>query len=96
MIYNGSRYATSNVFYDRDNDIVFLGNPKSLFSDKMGDIEIVFTSDMRVDLLAYKYYNDPQLDWVIMQANPQFASPEDIPVGSLIKIPAYWRVIENV
>lgn len=96
MIYKGSRYAYSDVFYDNDEDKVFLGTPKIVFTEEMGDIEIPFTSDMRLDLLAYKYYNDPQLDWVILQANPQFTTPEDITVGSLIKIPAFWRVMDNV
>ena len=42
----------------------------------------------RLDLLSYKYYNDPNYDWLILQANPQYDSLEfNIPNKSLLRIP---------
>lgn len=42
----------------------------------------------RLDLLSYQYYNDPNYDWLIMQANPQYGSLEyNIPNNSLLRIP---------
>jgi hypothetical protein len=42
----------------------------------------------RLDLLSYKYYNDPNYDWLIMQANPEYGSLEfNIPNKSLLRIP---------
>jgi hypothetical protein len=41
----------------------------------------------RIDNLAFKYYKDPTLAWVIMCANPEFENEFDIPVGSPIRIP---------
>jgi hypothetical protein len=42
----------------------------------------------RMDLLSYKYYNNPDYAWLIMQANPQYGSLEFlIPDGSEIRIP---------
>ena len=95
-VYEGSRYENSSVFYDEVNDKIFLGVPKEIFEKEINDITIPFTEGMRLDLLANQYYNDSQLDWVILQANPQYATSEDIQVGDLITIPAPWRVMENV
>ena len=42
----------------------------------------------RMDLLSYKYYNDPNYDWLILQANPEYGSLEfNIPNKSLLRIP---------
>jgi hypothetical protein len=42
----------------------------------------------RLDLLSYKYYNDPNYDWLILQANPEYGSLEfNIPNKSLLRIP---------
>ena len=38
--------------------------------------------------LSYKYYGDPNYDWLIMVANPQYGSMEfSIPNGVEIRIP---------
>ena len=42
----------------------------------------------RLDLLSYQYYGDPNYDWLIMQANPEYGSLEfKIPNGSRLRIP---------
>lgn len=42
----------------------------------------------RLDLLSYKYYNDPNYDWLILQANPECGSLEfQIPNNYLLRIP---------
>ena len=42
----------------------------------------------RLDLLSYQYYEDPNYDWLIMQANPEYGSLEyQIPNGSRLRIP---------
>lgn len=42
----------------------------------------------RLDLLSYNYYGDPNYDWLIMQANPQYGSMEfNIPDKAEIRIP---------
>ena len=95
-IFKGSRYKDSNFYYDNVYDKIYMGVPKEKFLPKIDDLTILFTADTRLDLLAQKYYKDPQLDWVILQANPQYYSPEDILAGDLIIIPAPWRVINNI
>jgi hypothetical protein len=44
--------------------------------------------ETRLDILSYQYYNDPNYDWLIMQANPQYGSLEfNIPDGARLRIP---------
>lgn len=41
------------------------------------DIYIVFDKNMmRLDMLSYKYYSDPNYGWLILQANPGYGSLE--------------------
>jgi hypothetical protein len=45
-------------------------------------------SKMRMDLLSYQYYNDPNFGWLILQANPQYGSLEFmIDSGVRLRIP---------
>ena len=43
---------------------------------------------MRFDKLSYKYYDNPDYGWLIMQANPEFGSIENfIQDGVVLRIP---------
>ena len=43
---------------------------------------------MRLDSISYKYYNNPDYAWLILQANPELGSIENfIPNGSVLRIP---------
>jgi hypothetical protein len=41
----------------------------------------------RLDLLAARFYGDPELSWVIANANPEVFYPDQIPVGTVLRIP---------
>lgn len=42
----------------------------------------------RLDIISYEYYGDPNYDWLIMLANPEYGSMEyRIPDGTLLRIP---------
>jgi phage tail protein X len=47
----------------------------------------VYQNGDRIDLLAYKYYGDPSMWWVILDANPQYLHPLEIPSGARLIIP---------
>lgn len=53
------------------------------------DLFIVYDKrTMRMDMLSYKYYGDPQYGWLILQANPQYGGFEfSIPDGVEYRIP---------
>ena len=43
---------------------------------------------MRMDMLSYKYYGDPNYDWLILQANPNLSGYQySIPDGVTLRIP---------
>lgn len=45
-------------------------------------------SKMRMDMLSYKYYGDPDYGWIILQANPHVSSMEYfIQDGAKVRIP---------
>lgn len=42
----------------------------------------------RLDLISYDYYKDPNYDWLILMANPEYGALEyEIPDGSELRIP---------
>ena len=50
--------------------------------------EVYKRGQSRLDLISYDYYGDPNYDWLIMAANPEFSSMEfDIPDQSQLRIP---------
>lgn len=50
--------------------------------------ETYIKGSTRLDILSYKYYNDSNYGWLIMQANPQYGSIEfEIPDRSKLRIP---------
>lgn len=58
---------------------------------KVSNSDLVITYEknrMRLDMLSYKYYADPNYAWLIMQANPFYGSMEfQIPDKVQIRIP---------
>ena len=82
-----------NSYYDRynkfrENNIIkvvpFISMPI-----ETNDIYITYNKNtMRMDTLSYKYYNDPNYGWLIMQSNPEYGSMEySIPDGVTLRIP---------
>jgi hypothetical protein len=59
----------------------------------ISDIYVYTTRGDRYDTLAFSYYNDPSLWWIISSANPSLGCDSLIPpYGSQIRIPAFSRV----
>lgn len=46
-----------------------------------------FEGRSRMDRIANRFYANPFYDFLILYANPQFLTPEDIPDGTVIRIP---------
>lgn len=87
-IFQNSRYANQSVLRLRFSDgvvypTVFRGTPPTAssflhYEVKVGD---------RFDLLAYAYFEDSTLWWLIADANPEVFYPDDLVPGSIIRIP---------
>lgn len=81
-------------YYDRYEKFKVNGiiQPKIPFMDiafSDSDIYIIYDKyKMRMDMLSYKYYGDPNFGWLILQANPGLGGYEfDIENGVTLRIP---------
>jgi len=63
------------------------------FEEQDDDILVTVEDGMRLDLLAYQYYGDAELMWVILQANDIFCYPYGVYVGKQIRLPHRDRVV---
>lgn len=91
MIYEGSRYSKTIVIDDKDTSVLSIRSrlPISLRNSQT----YIFSSGDRLDGLAKKFYNDTQLWWVILEANPKYRSELDINYGDELIIPDYAEVM---
>lgn len=61
--------------------------PVRLIKPAVTDIQHTLKQFESIDTLALKYYNDPNLEWVIMSANPQYSLSFAIPAGTVLVVP---------
>ena len=84
MIYSNSRYIKTNL-RSNEGQLVFEIRRRLTFVDTSD--YYVFTQGDRLDLLANKFYEDRQLWWVFLEANPQFRTGLEITPGTVLIIP---------
>lgn len=56
------------------------------------DLIYSLTSLDRLDNLAYRFYGEPRLRWVIMRMNGIFLDPNDVIPGEDIRVPTFARL----
>jgi len=71
----------------RYNVNVFVPQPTRKIIPAATDILHPLKLGERIDNLAYKFYKDQTLGWVIMSANPQFENEWEIPFGTVVRVP---------
>lgn len=91
MIFRNSRY-TKTPLYNRDGNLIFKIRTRNKVSEKQSMTHVYSEGD-RLDLLAFRYYADDQLWWVLLEANKQFRSEMDIPYGAELIIPSFDEVL---
>jgi hypothetical protein len=87
-----SRYRDCVVY--RDGEVQFLGaRPRLDTTPQPDDRFHVVTDGDRIDVLAYHYFGDATLWWLIADWN-DIAFPLDLPAsGTTLRIPSYARVM---
>lgn len=101
MIFKNTRAKGSHLLHDtefnkEDGGVKYLSPFRErIFDEELGDLKIVFSEGMRLDLLAEEYLGDASLDWVILDVNPKYLTPFDIKVGDVITIPLPQRVMND-
>lgn len=62
--------------------------PIITLNKKNSDYYDIYNQSNRLDLLSNKYYKNPNYDWLILLANPEYGSMEfNIPINAEIRIP---------
>lgn len=87
-----SRYNYSELFDG------FFGTrqPVKLRDNDSDSFHVVTDADSkRIDLIAWKYYRDVNLWWVIAEIN-NIINPLHIPAGTILRIPDYERVLMKI
>lgn len=93
MIYQDSRYENADVVRmqrDGKTRLTVVPQPQTVLSVLNFAYYTVVEGD-RIDQLAAMYLGDPELWWVIAEANPQRSFYEGLPVGALLRIPSGLR-----
>lgn len=94
MIFTGSRLEGCKLFYDNDHEMNYIAYLDLNVPTSDGDLVYKFKAGDRLDLLAERFYNDPQKSWVILQANPEYSFEYEIKIGDNIVIPQNAREVD--
>lgn len=90
MIYAHSRYDPSQTRFVLDRN----GEPHRAVSiPDFAPINFTSTQHVvmegeRLEYIAARHYADPELWWVIAAANPENFYPENLPAGTVLRIPS--------
>lgn len=91
-VFRGSRYEGCKLGID-PNGIQHLKSREISIKPEDSDYVIRFRIGDRLDIIADKFYGDSHLQWIILDANPQYYAPSDIKPGDYLVIPNPERVI---
>ena len=88
-----SRYNWSVLYVDNKNgDFWSTRQPLKLREHESDSFHVVTDADSkRIDLIAWKFYRDVRLWWVIAEFN-NIDNPLEILPGTTLRIPAYERI----
>jgi hypothetical protein len=90
-----SRYENTEIRNTNDGRRVYRSKiyPDIPLNDT--DIYVVTEADDRFDTLAYQYYEDASLWWIIASANNIHDAPFGIHDGTVLRIPTNYIEINN-
>ena len=81
------RYANISVTTRYDGKRVFLTTSYPIVSSSDSDIIVVSNEGDYLDTLAYKYYGDATLWWIIANVNNIGKGRLSVPTGTTLRIP---------
>jgi len=89
MIFTDSRYSTGDIMYANDSrsgtNCIMVNRVFPTGGQKFSTY--IWTSEDRIDLIAYQFYGSAELWWRIMDINPEISNPFSIAPGTVIRIP---------
>lgn len=90
-----NRYSVAKVDTRFDGKRVYKSVIYPSVSVDSSDVYVITNETMYLDTLAYKYYNDPSLWWIIALANNIGKGKLSVPVGLQLRIPGNVLKIIN-
>jgi hypothetical protein len=99
-IYDGSRYTNVYVYTDNweGKEVTAFHNRTINKINNEESYKHTWIEGDRLDILANRYYGDPQHWWFILDANPRFMQEHEIQNGDTLFIPSYAelrRIIQD-
>ena len=94
-----SRHNFSTLYLDKKNGDYYGTRQPINLRDHPTDMfhQVTEADSKRIEMIAWKYYNDVRLWWVIAEKNRNIVSnPLELQVGSILRIPSYERVMMQV
>lgn len=92
MVFEGSRYANGNLYFDADTKSPYIVIEDLTIEANSIDFYYQYKQWDRLDILAKTFYGNPQKKWIILNANPQYTTEFDIKAGDVILIPNAERM----
>ena len=92
MLYKGSRYTNTPLVID--GEIPTFSDRDLMDFNYQNSKSHIWTEGDTIDGVAFAYYGNSQLWWVIMDANVKYQFPTDIRVGDIVLIPAMTEVLD--
>lgn len=94
-VYENSRYKKTYII-QTENGERYLSNRQPINTSVREDdiFHTVKPGDM-LDLLAFNYYNDETLYWIIADYN-QISFPLDLEVGRVLRLPSLETITMNI
>lgn len=95
-IYKGSRYTSTPTYYPDGSDKKIFDIRQRFQFIQQGQYITLGLRVIPLTFLAYKIYNNSELWWAILDANPQYQSELDIKVGDIVTIPTFTEVVSKL
>ena len=95
-VFENSRYVQSPLYVRGDSETPTLKIRDRHNFDLENATIHTWSAEDTLDGIAYKYYEEPDFRWAILDANPKYRTEFDIKVGDTLYIPAYEDIVEVV
>jgi len=90
-----SRYRTNKTKKLDDGRVVYKSKIYPTIELRDDDIYIVTQTGDRLDTMAYKYFADSSLWWIIASANNIHDASFGLPDGTILRIPKNYITVLN-
>ena len=92
-VFQGSRYVKTPAYIRKGETLILEMRERVKFDESKSTFYTVVQGDT-IDGIAFKKYNNAQLWWAIMEANPLYQSEIELKPGTILMIPPFEEVVK--